>query len=180
MMNVHDPNYLENGVGLGRVKALGIHEPLPLKSLDERKVQVFYHEVNWQHFQDCAVTCMFFPYQYHHLAQALSGTTGWDIDIYDVLRVGERANTLCRLYNLREGLTSEQDRLPKRFYQAYGSGPLSGVAPDPEQMEAARRTYYELMGWDRESGIPKMERLVELGLPWAVENSGVDAIRNGE
>jgi aldehyde:ferredoxin oxidoreductase len=176
MMNVHDPNYLENGAGLGRVKALGINEPLPLKSLDERKVQVFYHEVNWQHFQDCAVTCMFFPYQYHHLAQALSGATGWDIDIYDVLRVGERANTLCRLYNLREGLTSEQDRLPKRFYQAYGSGPLSGVAPDPEQMETARRTYYELMGWDRESGIPKMERLVELGLPWAVEIAEVDAI----
>jgi aldehyde:ferredoxin oxidoreductase len=169
MMNVHDTNYLENGAGLGRVRALGLDQPLPLKSLDERKVEVFYHEVSWQHFQDCAVTCMFFPYQYHHLAQALSGATGWEVDIHEVLRVGERANTLSRLFNLREGLTSEDDRLPKRFFTAYEAGPLSGVAPDPGQMEAARRIYYEMMGWDSDTGVPKADRLLELGLPWAVE-----------
>lgn len=26
-------------------------------ALDEKKVALFYHEVNWTHFMDCAVTC---------------------------------------------------------------------------------------------------------------------------
>ena len=165
MMNIHDTSYLENGVGLNRVKALGITEPVPLRSLDDRKVEIFYYEVSWQHFQDCAVMCMFFPYQYHHLAQALSGVTGWSIDIREMLKVGERASTLCRLFNLREGLTARDDKLPKRFYQAFETGPLSGVAPDRDQMDQARRRYYELMGWDPEDGIPTNKRLAELNIP---------------
>ncbi len=165
MMNVHDTNYLENGAGLNRVKAMGISEPVPLRSLDDRKVEIFYYEVSWQHFQDCAVMCMFFPYQYHHLAQALSGATGWSIDIREMLQVGERASTLCRLFNLREGLTVRDDVLPKRFYQAFETGPLTGVAPQRDQISQARRRYYELMGWDPEYGVPSAKRLAELNIP---------------
>jgi aldehyde:ferredoxin oxidoreductase len=170
MMNVHDTNYLENGAGLKRLEALEVEiDPQPLDSLAEEKVRAFTHEVNWQHFQDTAVTCMFFPYQYYHLADALSGATGWDVDAHDVITIGERANTLTRLYNVREGITAEQDRLPKRFFKAFTEGPLRGVAPTPEQMEKARRIYYELMGWDPETGVPSAERLQKLDLDWAVE-----------
>lgn len=109
--------------------------------------------------------CMFFPYQYHHLAQALSGATGWSIDIREMLQVGERASTLCRLFNLREGLTVRDDVLPKRFYQAFETGPLTGVAPQRDQINQARRRYYELMGWDPEYGVPSAKRLAELNIP---------------
>ncbi len=169
MMNVHDTNYLENGAGLKRLEALDIKMgPQPLDSLAEEKVRAFTYEVNWQHFQDTAVTCMFFPYQYYHLAEALCGATGWEIDAHDVITIGERANTLTRLYNIREGIDAKQDRLPKRFFQGFTEGPLRGVAPTPRQLETAKRTYYELMGWDPETGIPTAERLQKLGLDWAV------------
>jgi aldehyde:ferredoxin oxidoreductase len=172
MMNVHDTNYLENGAGLVRIKPLGLTGPQPLRSLEDKKVEIFYYEVSWQHFQDCAVTCMFFPYQYQHLTDALNGATGWQLTIRDILRVGERANTLSRIYNIREGIGAEQDRLPKRFFEPYKSGPLNGVAPAFEQMENARHKYYELMGWDALTGIPTQERVTSLDLnfPWMMSS----------
>ena len=41
---------------------------------------------------------------------------------------------------------------------------MGGDKPlDPEQIEAARKHYYALMGWD-ENGVPTPEKLEELGI----------------
>ena len=115
-------------------------------------MNLFYHEVNWQHFQDCAICCMFYPYDYKQLAGALSAMTGHEYEAQDILDVGERAQQLCRLFNNREGFTEKDDRLPKRVMQAFKSGPLEGVeiteealhdrSPDlvrPDGLDARRR-----------------------------------------
>lgn len=172
MTNVHDTNFLENGAGLNRLKALGDvikPEPMPLNSLEPKKIEMFYYEVNWQHFMDSAVTCMFFPYQYTHMADALSAIAGWEIDVHEIIRIGKRANTLCRIFNLREGLGVQDDRLPKRLMTPYTRGPLKGVAPTDEDMAAALKTYYQFMGWDADSGTPLLDQLEDLNLSWAAE-----------
>jgi aldehyde:ferredoxin oxidoreductase len=172
MLNVHDTNFVENGAGLTRLEALGDWvepEAVPLDSLNEKKVEMFHYEVSWQHFMDCAVTCMFFPYQYYHLAQALSGASGWEIDAREIIRIGKRANTLSRLFNLREGLTAKDDRLPKRFMIPYEEGPLKGVAPTSDEMDGALRAYYGYMGWDPVTGMPTTETLEALNIGWAAE-----------
>ena len=172
MVNVHDTNFVQNGAGLTRLAALGDWlepEPVPLDSLNEKKIEMFYYEVNWQHFQDCAVTCMFFPYQYYHLAQALSGAGGWDIDAREIILIGKRANTLTRLFNMREGLTATDDRLPKRFLTPYEEGPLAGVAPDGQDIITAREQYYSLMDWDRKTGMPTRAGLEALNIGWAAD-----------
>jgi hypothetical protein len=47
-------------------------------------------------------------------------------EVPDVARaVGARAQTLSRLFNLREGFTAEDDRLPRRVRQAFEGGPLA-------------------------------------------------------
>ena len=61
MMNIHDTNYTGPSGDLARVNAVYQVGPLPVNDLGLEKVTVFYHEVNWMHFQDCAVTCMFYP-----------------------------------------------------------------------------------------------------------------------
>jgi aldehyde:ferredoxin oxidoreductase len=78
MMNMHDTAFAGQGEDLKRVNTVLDQKigPLSPKSLDESKLQIFYNELNWMHFQDCAVNCHFYPYSYEHLAAALSGVTG--------------------------------------------------------------------------------------------------------
>lgn len=168
MMNMHDTDFAYEGEGLKRVnsaltgRTIGA---LRTSDLGEDKLQVFHHELNWMHFQDCAVNCHFYPYSYAHLAEALSGVTGSHYGIADVLAVGARAQTLARLFNLREGFSADDDRLPRRVMRAFKSGPLQGVEISEESFNWARRRYYELLGWDGESGVPASSCLESLQLP---------------
>jgi aldehyde:ferredoxin oxidoreductase len=164
MMNMHDTAYAREGRSLRRVNAatetpIG---PVPRDVLDEDKMQIFRHEVNWAHFQDCALICQFYCYEYHHLAEALSGVSGVEYGIHDVLAIGARAQTLARLFNLREGFAAADDRLPERVMQAFASGPLEGVDITDEAFAWAKRRFYELMQWDPETGAPTAECLREL------------------
>jgi aldehyde:ferredoxin oxidoreductase len=110
------------------------------------------------------VNCHFYFYRYEHMAGALSGVTGVVFTPADILAVGERAQTLARLFNLREGLSAQDDRLPKRVMKAFASGPLAGVAIDEAALAWARGRYYELMRWDPQTGVPSSEAVTALGL----------------
>jgi aldehyde:ferredoxin oxidoreductase len=172
MMNMHDTFFASEGGDLDRVNA-ALEEkvgPMSPKSLGEDKVRVFYHELNWMHFQDCAVNCHFYPYRYEHLATALSGATGVAYDIHDILRVGARAQTLSRLFNLREGFTADDDKLPRRVMKAFESGPLAGVEISQESFAWAKRRYYQLMQWDPDGGVPTQACLEALALESLLES----------
>jgi len=164
MMNVHDTAFVSDGEDIKRVNTALERKigPISNKVLNEDKMQIFYHELNWMHFQDCAVNCHFYPYRYEHLAQALSGVTGLDYSIHDILKVGARAQTLARLFNLREGFTADDDKLPKRVRKAFGKGPIAGVEITDQAFEWAKKRYYEMMKWDPETGVPSEDCIKEL------------------
>lgn len=166
MMNSHDTAYSSEGPDLDRVNAAMSERigPLPPDELNEEKMRLFCQEVNWRHFQDCALNCHFYCYDYHHLAEALSGVTGVEYGVHDVLDVGTRAQTLARLFNMREGLTAEDDALPKRVMQAFDEGPLAGVEISEEAFTWAKHRFYAMMGWNAESGVPTEECLRKLRL----------------
>ncbi len=168
MMNVHDTDFTRDGDSLQRVNS-ALPEgqaiaPLSNTVLNEDKMRLFAIELKWMHFQDCAVNCHFYPYRYEHLAQALSGVTGLPYAIQDILDVGARAQTLSRLFNLREGFTAADDQLPRRVRKAFKNGPIGGVEISDESFEWARRRYYELMGWHPETGVPSNACLEDLKL----------------
>ncbi len=175
MMNIHDTSFAFEGWALRRVNAAmqAPVDPLPPYVLNEDKMQIFYHELNWRHFQDCALNCLFYCYDYHHLAEALSGVSGVEYTIHDVLAVGARAQTLARLFNLREGFTADDDRLPKRVMRAFTNGPLAGVEITEETFAWAKRRFYELMKWDPKSGVPTAECLRALALDRLLEEVAV-------
>ena len=166
MMNVHDTDFTIEGEGLLRVNSVRTDKIGPLRpnDLGEDKLQVFYTELNWMHFQDCAVNCHFYVYHYDHMASALSGVTGVEFTVADILQVGARAQTLARLFNLREGFTADDDKLPKRVMKAFKSGPLAGTEITPAAFNWARRRYYELMQWDPDTGVPSEACRRELGI----------------
>lgn len=57
------------------------------------------------------VACDFTEYNYEHVAEWLS-ELGYDVNVDDLETVGERAWTLTRLFNLREGFDRSDDSLP--------------------------------------------------------------------
>jgi aldehyde:ferredoxin oxidoreductase len=166
MINVHDTDFEGEGWMLDRVNAVMEEklDPLPPDELSEEKMQILFHEVNFMHCLDCALICFFYCYDYHHVAEALSGVTGESYTVQDIMDVGKRANTLARLFNYREGLTAEDDTLPKRVMEPFAEGPIAGSEITEEELEWAIHRYYELMGWDRDTGEPTKACLQDLKL----------------
>jgi aldehyde:ferredoxin oxidoreductase len=169
MHNIHDTAYMSRTNDLARVAAVGITEPVPQHDLGKRKVDLFFHETNWTHFLDCAVVCMFYPYHYHHLADALGAAAGWDVSVDEIMTIGRRAATLSRMFNLREGLDPASEKLPKRFFNQFTRGGLAEERLDPVVLEHAKAAYFARMGWAPDTGRPTPESLAELELDWTAE-----------
>ncbi|MCF8061801.1 MAG: aldehyde ferredoxin oxidoreductase family protein [Deltaproteobacteria bacterium] len=86
-------------------------------------------------------------------AELARGLTGLDIQVETLMRVGERVADLERLFNLKRGVGSPEDRLPPMFMaRPYGSGEKV-----EKRYEAMLEEYYGLMGWDEE-GRPQEAR----------------------
>jgi aldehyde:ferredoxin oxidoreductase len=103
------------------------------------------------------------PYTPTRVAQAVSLVTGWDIDLRDLLTAAERIYTLCRMFNVREGINRADDTLPARLGEPLREGGSAGQTVTAEDLEAMLEEYYELRGWDK-NGIPTPETLNRLGL----------------
>jgi aldehyde:ferredoxin oxidoreductase len=81
----------------------------------------------------------------------------------DMMRLGEMAYNLARVFNVREGLTRADDTLPARLLEEpLPEGPAQGKVN--ENLDAMLDKYYELRGWDRATGKPTPQKLIELGL----------------
>ncbi|MCH1927323.1 aldehyde ferredoxin oxidoreductase C-terminal domain-containing protein, partial [Shewanella sp. C31] len=92
--------------------------------------------------------------------EALYAATGWRLSPEEMLEVGERTLQLTRLFNLREGVPPEEDRLPERFFQPFRRGnPEASL--DPLAFREAVRAYWRLAGWEK--GVDPA-RLKALGL----------------
>jgi aldehyde:ferredoxin oxidoreductase len=97
-------------------------------------------------------------------AELLQAATGWDITGEEVRRIGERIVNLERLFIAREGITRQDDMLPRRFLEQplpEGSGPSTGSVLE---LEAMLDEYYTARGWDVQTGLPTKDKLTELGL----------------
>jgi len=170
--NFHDTAWSQETKLLRDSKTLGILEPLPAQRLDARKTRAFTYFTLWRHFMNSAVLCIFPPWSYSQVAEIIRAATGWDTSIWELLKVGERAANLTRAFNVREGFASGDDDIPDRFFHAFTEGPLAGVAYSREAFLAAKRLYYQMMGWDEETGIPTAAKLHELDLGWVAEELG--------
>jgi len=95
--------------------------------------------------------------------EALNAATGWNMSLEEVRKVGRRIVNMMRLYNLKVGLTPDLEKPSSRYCSQSVDGPNKDkpIAPHWEKM---LDKYYQLMGWDRKTGMPLPETLKELGL----------------
>jgi len=164
MHNMHDTVFAAESPALERIREYGDFKIVQPHGFDENKLQLHFHQTTWRHFLDSVGLCHFLPYSPTQMMTVVNAMTGWDTDIWELLEVGKRAATLARLYNLREGFTSKDDSLPKRFFKAFrDDNSATGKPLDASELDAARIAYYRLMGWD-DDGVPTSETLEKLGL----------------
>ena len=120
-------------------------------------------------FKNCAGLCIVPAYTDEQLVDMIRAITGWEVSLYELEQVGQRAMDMARAFNGREGFTAEDDRMPPRFTTAFESGPLAGSRVDEGYLDSMKRNHYHMMGWDVETGIPTRARLEDMGIGWVAE-----------
>jgi aldehyde:ferredoxin oxidoreductase len=181
----HDPWFTKPGdfskefnwVDLEDLSPLGITEPVPAEDLSPAKVRLFvYLQYVWA-LHDVLDLCIFTSVpefraiSLNQMVEVVRSVTGWRTSLFELLKAGERAVTMARLFNCREGLSAADDRIPERFFQPMRDGTLKGHRIDREAFDQALKLYYGMMGWDAQ-GRPTPAKLAELGVAWLAEQLG--------
>jgi aldehyde:ferredoxin oxidoreductase len=167
--NIHDTLYQNPGVHLDRAKEFGVVEPVTQNELSDNKIRLLAYDATWRSAINTFLCCQFLPWVPSQTAEIFRAVTGWNTTVHELLKAGERAVVLPRVFNLREGFTAADDVLPKRFYTPHTKGARAGFQLDEAQIAASTRKYYGMMGWD-EQGVPTPGKLAELNIAWAGEH----------
>ncbi len=101
------------------------------------------------------------------LAQLVSQVTGKDLSDKALDRYNERVETLIRAFNVREGLTRNDDTIPSSYFTKVSS--RYGYKLDRDRFDDLLTKYYTLRGWG-EDGMPRKDRLSALGLDYVAED----------
>jgi aldehyde:ferredoxin oxidoreductase len=112
---------------------------------------------------DSLIMCMFtvdLGISIELYARCGSLPTGMDISAEDVYTIGERINTVERLFNIEEGFSRADDVLPARFANEAAPSDPGGHTLD---VTAVMDEYYDERGWDRD-GVPTPALLSRLGI----------------
>ncbi|NJN80102.1 MAG: aldehyde ferredoxin oxidoreductase family protein [Anaerolineales bacterium] len=126
----------------------------------EKAANVAKHQ-DWRTHFNSVVICIFANVPPQLQVDLLNAQLDLNWTTDDLMKSGERAWNLKRAINNRLGVTRANDKLPKALLEPYQEGGSAGFVPDIENMLLA---YYEARGWDLETGKPKKEKLIELGL----------------
>jgi aldehyde:ferredoxin oxidoreductase len=139
---------------------MGSADPLSYKG----KAELFKTKQEDMHIINSSILCFFvsFGITLKEIYQMINPATGFNYSSpKDLAKIGERITNLVRIFNLREGLKKEDDRLPDRcLKEPLPSGPARG---EKVKLDILLQEYYNLMEWDK-SGIPTKEKIKELGL----------------
>jgi len=102
------------------------------------------------------------------LAEILTATTGIQYTGTSLLQAGERIYNTEKAFNTRFGLGRRSlDTVPRRFMEDIPPKEprnTEDALVTPEKLNLLLDEYYELRGWDVESGLIKRQKLEELGL----------------
>ena len=170
----HETTYLNDGPILQATHPAAIFEPVAGLNLGAKKIRLFVHTQHiWSFFNSLGI-CNFAAAPYSALslpmiADVVQAATGWNTSLYELMELGERSTTMARMFNLRQGLTREDDTLPDRLFEPLEEGTPKEKRIAREDFAAALRAYYEAMGWDGDTGVPTPGRLGFLGIDWLLE-----------
>jgi len=158
-------------------QGLGLQSAQPARVFNEEKTSHFYTLERWTSFEKVSGLCFFGPVprsfmQAADVVEGVRAATGWDVDLDELLTMGERATNMARVFNAREGFSRKDDVLPGRLFQGLENGAIQGQGIPREDFEQALTRIYQAKGWDEQTGMPTRERLEALSLEWAADLMG--------
>ena len=171
----HDTSYIYNAE---RIAALGLLHPQPADVLNAEKVRYSLYTQRLTSYIDSLCLCWFVfggdwqLYDTSQTVEVVRAVTGWNVSLWELMKVGERRLNLLRAFNAREGVGAEADTVPLKLLVPLQGGPSDGVAVTAEEVEAAKALYYQMAGWD-EDGRPTRAKLEELALGWVADELGL-------
>jgi len=104
---------------------------------------------------DMLILCRFYRdlYQWEELAIITRAVTGLDLDQDDMARLAAGVTDDTRRFNIREGLTREDDRLP--VFLTENPLPETGYAISAAEVGGMVDDYYGVRGWKGAGGLPE-------------------------
>ncbi|MFX0104928.1 MAG: aldehyde ferredoxin oxidoreductase family protein [Candidatus Hodarchaeota archaeon] len=91
----------------------------------------------------------------------LNAAIGSKFDLAEFKKLGERIYMMKRMFNLKMGITPEDDKLPQILLRPVKEGGSAGNTPNFEKL---KRAYYNYRTFDFKTGYPIQEKLKFLGL----------------
>jgi len=164
----HDPMF--QGEGYRFLSPLGLLEPVKPLEINAAKVRFFFLGQKAWAINNLLGLCNFASVPIHgltfeKLVEAVTAITGWNTSLYEIVAAAERSLVMARMFNIRQGVGPEEDRVIRRWHEPLKSGPLKGQKIDEKDFREAINLYYEMSGWD-EQGTPRRGKLVELNLEY--------------
>lgn len=113
-------------------------------------------------YLDSLIVCKFssFALGEEYYSRFLEAVTGRRYTVGELHTIGERIYNLEKMFNISNGFSRKDDRLPERFDEPLSRGASSGNVFDMKKM---LDDYYDVMGWDSK-GHPFEKKLEELDL----------------
>jgi aldehyde:ferredoxin oxidoreductase len=112
-------------------------------------------------FCDSVIICHFAIVPPRTMIQLLNLAIGTRYQLEDILKIGGRAVTMKRLFNLRCGLKPQDERIPKPLLIPLPESVTEDIVPD---VDLQLQEYYKYRNWDRSTGKPRDRALRELGI----------------
>ena len=99
---------------------------------------------------DTLILCRFYRdfYQWEQLQELVYLTTGLKVDKSGLGRIAGRLLNDARKFNIQEGLTKQDDMLPRRFHEQ--ALPETGKVITKKDYQIMLGEYYRARGWDEE------------------------------
>ena len=165
----HDMNFQEGKWAVADLYPIGILKGIPARDLSPTKVRWFVLNQHIYSVLNTLCLCFFTAgparlFRLNHMVEMVNAATGWETSLFELMILGERTTTLARLFNAREGFDRKDDELPERLFEPLETGPLTGIKLDKNEFTKALDLYYEMMGWDVATGMPREAKLYHLNI----------------
>ncbi len=152
------------------IKNITGDENLAIPNTKEKRAEIVLWHENLYAMNDCLGICTFvssasFVVGFPYMAKLYALATGTDATEASLSEAGRRIVTLERMFNIREGYTRQKDILPYRMMnEPVSGGPMAGHVTPVSELQEMLNEYFELNGWDPETGIPTSQSLERLRL----------------
>jgi len=139
----------------------------------EKQPEAVFWDVQAKEIEDMAGICIFVgsslgspilePADY---AKLISSATGADLTEDDIMLIGRRAANLEKAFNtIHAGFSRKDDYPPERYInEPIKSGPYTGYKCDKQKFDEMLDRFYQLNGWDQETGLQTYDCLQNLEL----------------